>query len=172
VEARTRNRENGRRTVFQTNEHIHVIVIRYTAQPLAAAEMIMTLAEPLGCRMPFTFDVPAVPVVEGQARSTEHVCLNGWLIRPCAYTLAVLADDATALMPVDTAPGIIYLNCIAIVMRVSERIAAANVVLSACGRAQAGFSDGKLHRRTRLVQRSDRCGSVRLAAVCDENAVS
>ena len=122
--------------------------------------------------MPFTFDVPAVPVVEGQVRSTEHVCLNGWLIRPCAYTLAVLADDATALMPVDTAPGIIYLNCIAIVMRVSERIAAANVVLSACGRAQAGFSDGKLHRRTRLVQRSDRCGSVRLAAVCDENAVS
>lgn len=84
------------RTAFQTNEWIDVSVVRSGPQALAATDLQLSLTGKDRSAVTTTFAVPAVPVRGNAARATEHLHVNGWLLRPGAYTVAVAADGATA----------------------------------------------------------------------------
>ncbi len=84
------------RTAFQTNEWIDVSVVRSAPEKLAASDLKLTLTGKDGGAVTATFAVPAVPVRSGQARATEHLHVNGWLLRPGKYTVEVTSDEATA----------------------------------------------------------------------------
>src|SRR5262249_21282057 len=84
------------RTAYQTNEWIDVAVVRSTAQGLAGSDLKLTLTGKDGSAVTTTFAVPAVPVRGPEARATEHLHVNGWLLRPGKYTLEVASDGATA----------------------------------------------------------------------------
>jgi hypothetical protein len=89
------------RTAYQTNEWIDVSVLRQATQPLSGGDLTLHAAGADGSRLSFTFPVPAVPVEKGTARRTEHLHLDGRLLRPGHYTLEASADDATAKAEVD-----------------------------------------------------------------------
>ena len=84
------------RTAYQTNEIIDLSVVRADTQPLAAGNLVLTVTGDDASAMHFTFPVKAVGVVGNDARTTEHLHLNGWLLRPEGYTLQVDSDGATA----------------------------------------------------------------------------
>jgi len=84
------------RTSFQTNEWIDVSVVRSSPQPLAESKIVLTLSGLDGSRMSATFPARAVSLTGGDARATEHLHLNGRLIRPGKYTVDVTADGASA----------------------------------------------------------------------------
>ncbi|HUT01508.1 MAG TPA: hypothetical protein VM031_03575, partial [Phycisphaerae bacterium] len=84
------------RTAFQTNELIHLAVVRSGAEALSAGDLKLTVTGDDGSKLAFTLAVPAVPVVGKDARATEHVYLNGRLLRPGQYDVEVAADGATA----------------------------------------------------------------------------
>jgi len=84
------------RTSYQTNELIDISVVRSDAQALPAGVLTMTAASADGSQMTFTFPAQAVPVANGSARATENLHLNGWLLKPGAYTVTVNADGAAA----------------------------------------------------------------------------
>ena len=84
------------RAAYQTNEPIDLSVVRSDAQALAAGDLLLTVTGEDGSKLAFTFPVKAVPVVGNDARATEHLHLNGWLLRPGKYTLEVACDGATA----------------------------------------------------------------------------
>ena len=89
------------RTAYQTNEPIDVSVVRSDAQALPAADLAVILSSGDGSRMSFVFPVgPAVASGKG-ATATEHLHLNGWLLRPGHYTLTVTAHGATASTELD-----------------------------------------------------------------------
>src|SRR3954469_16376163 len=75
------------RTAYQTNEWIDVSVARTAAQALASSELKLTLTGKDGSVIATTFTTPAVPLVGKEARTTEHLHVNGWLLRPGRYTL-------------------------------------------------------------------------------------
>jgi len=74
------------RTVYQTNEWIDVSVVRSDAKPLAAGDLALTLNGGDGSVLTYTFPVKAA------ARSTEHLHINGALLRPGKYRVHVLVD--------------------------------------------------------------------------------
>ncbi|MBM4034331.1 MAG: hypothetical protein FJ291_21510, partial [Planctomycetes bacterium] len=86
------------RVAYQTNEAIGVSVVRSAKEALAAGELRLALAGPEGSRVTVVFPVtggtPVPPDTE--ARRTEHLHLNGWLLRPGRYTLEASCDGATA----------------------------------------------------------------------------
>lgn len=84
------------RTVYQTNERIDVSVIRSDSAALDAGNLALTLAADDASKMAFTFPVEAVAADKGEARRTEHLHLNGRLLRPGKYALDVAADGAVA----------------------------------------------------------------------------
>ncbi len=84
------------RTDYQTNERIDVSVVRSDAAALTAGTLQMSVAGADGSALNFTFPAKAVPLAGAAARATEHLHLNGWLLRPGAYTITVAADGATA----------------------------------------------------------------------------
>lgn len=84
------------RDAFQTNEVIDVSVVRTSSQALSAGDLQLKLAGADGSRLDFTFPVNAAEVQNGSARRTEHLHLNGWLLRPGSYILEVASDGATA----------------------------------------------------------------------------
>ena len=84
------------RTAYQTNEIIDLAVVRSDANALAAGDLVLTLSGADGSQLTFRFPVKAVPVAGNDASTTEHVQLNGWLLRPGSYTILVAADGATA----------------------------------------------------------------------------
>ncbi len=83
------------RTAYQTNEIIEVSVVRSDVQPLTAGILIMTVTGDDASKMSFTFPVKAIPVVGTDARSTEKLSLNGWLLRPGGYTIDITCDGAS-----------------------------------------------------------------------------
>lgn len=89
------------RTAYQTNEWIDISVVRQGAQPLAAGDLILKATSAEGSQLEFVFPVPAVPVQGADARATEHVHLNGRLLRPGHYMLAAAADGASAKAEID-----------------------------------------------------------------------
>ena len=84
------------RTAYQTNEFIDLSVVRSDAQALAAGDLTLTLTGEDGSQMRLAFPLRAVPMVGNDARTTEHVRLNGWLLRPGRYTVEAAAHGATA----------------------------------------------------------------------------
>lgn len=84
------------RTAYATNEWIDVSVVRSDTAALPASELTLTVSGGDGSRMVFTFPGAAVPLVGPDARATEHLHLNGWLLRPQPYTLEVAENGATA----------------------------------------------------------------------------
>jgi hypothetical protein len=84
------------RTAYQTNESIYLAVVRSGDQALAEGELKLSLAGPDGSRLEFAFPVKAVPVQGNNAAATEHLHLNGWLLRPGKYAAEVAVDGATA----------------------------------------------------------------------------
>jgi hypothetical protein len=84
------------RTAFRTNEWIDVSVVRSSPQPLAESKIVLTLNGLDGSQLSATFPASAVKVTGGDARATEHLHLNGRLIRPGKYMVDVTADGASA----------------------------------------------------------------------------
>ena len=84
------------RTAYQTNETIDISVVRSDTQTLPAGELTMTVTGDTSGKLAFTFPLAAVAVVNGQARTTEHLHLNGWLMRPDKYTVDLTANGGAA----------------------------------------------------------------------------
>ena len=84
------------RTSYQTNETIDLSVVRSDTQALSAGTLTLNVQGADGSALTFNFPVKAVPVVGGSARVTEHLRLNGWLLRPGAYAIQATSDGATA----------------------------------------------------------------------------
>lgn len=80
------------RTAFQTNEWIDISVVRSAREALTAAQLILTLKGRDGSSVSATFAVPAVPLQGGEARGTDHFHVNGWMLRPGAYTVEAALD--------------------------------------------------------------------------------
>lgn len=84
------------RVAYQTNEQIDLAIVRSDTQALAAGNLLLTLNGEDGSKLTFTFPVNAVPLAGNDARTTEHLHLNGWLLRPGNYAVNVAVDGATA----------------------------------------------------------------------------
>lgn len=84
------------RTAYQTNETIRLAVVRSSAEALPAGDLVLSIASPNGSKLRFTFPVGAVPVAGKDARATEHLHLNAWLLRPGSYVAEAACDGATA----------------------------------------------------------------------------
>ena len=84
------------RTSYQTNETIDVSVVRSDTQALAAGTLTLTLTGEDGSKLTSNFPVKAMTMAGADARTTEHLHLNGWLLRPGNYTVQVDSDGATA----------------------------------------------------------------------------
>jgi len=84
------------RVAYQTNERIDVSVVRTAPTALPEAALSFTVTGEDASKLAFTFPLAAVPVVGADACATEHLHLNGALLRPGKYTLLVSAYDATA----------------------------------------------------------------------------
>lgn len=89
------------RTAYQTNEWIDVSVVRASLQPLPAGPLDLMLLGDDGSVGRFAFSLPAVPVVGQNARATEHLHLNGRLLRPGHYVVNVTADGVSARTAID-----------------------------------------------------------------------
>jgi hypothetical protein len=84
------------RKFYQTNERIDLAVTRSDAAGLAAGSLTLKVAGADRSALSFDFPVAAVAAANGQASAVEHLKLNGWLLRPGAYTVTVQADGASA----------------------------------------------------------------------------
>ena len=83
------------RVAYQTNEQIDLAVVRSDAQALLAGNLLLTVNGEDGSRLTFTFPVNAVPLLGNEARATEHLHLNGWLLRPGNYIVRAAVDGAS-----------------------------------------------------------------------------
>ncbi|MEI6518440.1 MAG: hypothetical protein WCO98_00105 [bacterium] len=84
------------RTAYQTNELIDISVVRSDVQALPAGLLTLTVTGDDASKMTFAFPVKAVLMAGADARNTEKLRLNGWLMRPGAYTVDVACDGAAA----------------------------------------------------------------------------
>jgi len=84
------------RSAYQTNETIAVCAAHANAQAAGPADMVMTLNTDDGGSMVFHFAVAGT--VE---KRTEHLHLNGAMLRPGKYTLVVEMDGGKASLPLE-----------------------------------------------------------------------
>ena len=89
------------RDAYQTNESIHLAVVRSSAEALPAGDLVLTVTGADGSRLAFTLAVPAVAVAGKNARTTEHLYLNGRLLRPGRYRVRVAGDGGSAETTID-----------------------------------------------------------------------
>jgi hypothetical protein len=87
------------RVAYQTNEWIDVSVVRTAADGLREGTLALSLTGPDGGKLNFTF--AARPASGSPAVATEHLHLNGALLRPGKYRLDVAGDGATATTPLE-----------------------------------------------------------------------
>jgi len=80
------------RVAYQTNELIDVSVVRTAAEAMPAGDLTLTLTGADAGKVVVTFPLKAATA----AGSTEHLHLNGWLLRPGAYTVDVAYNGAAA----------------------------------------------------------------------------
>jgi hypothetical protein len=78
------------RAAYQTNEAIELAVVRNGAA-LPAGTLALTLAGDDGSRMSFAF-----PVGKGEGKATEHLRLDGRLLRPGRYSVEASIDGSKA----------------------------------------------------------------------------
>src|SRR5437773_2901244 len=79
------------RIAYQTNEMLDVSVVRSGAETLPSADLALTLTGEDGSKMSFAFPIAAAP-----GPTTEHLRVNGRLLRPGKYTLEAVAYGASA----------------------------------------------------------------------------
>src|SRR6185436_20269980 len=72
------------------NEAIELAVLR-SGPALAAGTLTLNVSGDDGSRMSFAF-----PIAKGEGRATEHLRLNGRLLRPARYTLEASVENAKA----------------------------------------------------------------------------
>ncbi|HWG03653.1 MAG TPA: hypothetical protein VG271_01440, partial [Beijerinckiaceae bacterium] len=89
------------RVAYQTNEWIDVSVVRSDAAAIPAGNLTLTVSGDDASKMVFTFPVKAIAVEGTDARATEHLHLNGRLIRPGKYTIEASADGASATTSIE-----------------------------------------------------------------------
>ena len=89
------------RSAYQTNEWIDLSVVRSRAADLPAGELQLLVASADGSSLRFSFSLPAVAAINGTARATAHLHLNGFLLRPGEYNLQVQADGENAAVPIE-----------------------------------------------------------------------
>ncbi|OPZ28207.1 MAG: hypothetical protein BWZ02_01375 [Lentisphaerae bacterium ADurb.BinA184] len=95
------------RGAYQTNEFIDLAVVRAsTGEALAAGTLGLKVTGTDGSAMGFVFPARAVAAADGGAQAVEHLRLNGWLLRPGAYTVEVACDGATARADFDVYPHV------------------------------------------------------------------
>ena len=84
------------RATYQTNEDIDLSAVRSADRALSAGPLVLSVTGADGSKMTFVFPVGAVPIRGASARTTEHLHLDGWLLRPGRYSVDVASDGATA----------------------------------------------------------------------------
>src|SRR5205809_1936843 len=89
------------RAVYQTSEWIDVSVVRGGSEPLAAGDLTLSVSGADGSKLVFTFPVKAATVSNGKVQATEHLHLNGALLRPGKYIVEAAVDGAKALTSVE-----------------------------------------------------------------------
>lgn len=90
------------RTAYQTNEWIDVSVVRSSADAALPAENLsLNLASADGSDIKFAFPVRAAALEKPDARSTEHFHLDGRLLRPGTYTVAVESGGGSATQTIE-----------------------------------------------------------------------
>jgi len=89
------------RSAYQTNEDIHLAVIRSAAQAIPAGDLVVTLTGDDASKLAFTMAAPAVPLAGAEARTTEHVYVNARLLRPGHYAVEAAVDGETAKAELD-----------------------------------------------------------------------
>ena len=89
------------RTAYQTNEEIHLAILRSGEGPLPGGLLRLAVAGADGSRLTFALAAAPVKAIGADARATEHVRLNGRLLRPGHYTVEAAVDGATATAEVD-----------------------------------------------------------------------
>jgi hypothetical protein len=83
------------RVAYQTNEAVELAVVR-SGPALAAGTLTLNLAGDDGSKAACTF-----PLAKGEIRSTEHLRLNGRLLRPGRYTVEVSFEGAKAAREIE-----------------------------------------------------------------------
>jgi hypothetical protein len=89
------------RVAYQTNEPIAVSVVRSDAQALAPTVLSLTVAGKDGSKLDFAFPLPAVAVDGKTAGRTDHLSLDGRLLRPGKYTIEAAAHNASATAEIE-----------------------------------------------------------------------
>ncbi|MBN2475410.1 MAG: hypothetical protein JXB62_12435 [Pirellulales bacterium] len=84
------------RAAYQTNERIAVSVVRSDTEPLPATDLTMTVSGEDDSQLVFAFPLAAVAAEGDLARTTDHLSLNGRLLRPGKYTIEVAAHGAVS----------------------------------------------------------------------------
>ncbi|MBN1417657.1 MAG: PQQ-binding-like beta-propeller repeat protein [Planctomycetes bacterium] len=94
------------RTAYQTNEWIDVDVARSADGALPACDLTLALRGDDGSDLTFVFALPAVPVRGKDAGRTEHLHLDGRLLRPGRYAVEIACDGARASAEIEVATHI------------------------------------------------------------------
>ncbi len=97
------------RTAYQTNEAIDLAVVRSSVEALAAGNLTLSVAGADGSKMSFEFRVSGSELPNAKretpnakpARATEHLHLNGWLLRPGNYTVEAACDGTAASVAIE-----------------------------------------------------------------------
>ena len=84
------------RSAYQTNERIDLSVVRTNSGELGEGPLSLHLTSSEGSRLEFSFTAPKVAASGGKASRTEHLHLQGWLLRPGKYEVEVACDGTTA----------------------------------------------------------------------------
>src|SRR5438477_2394486 len=79
------------RSAYQTNEWIDLSVVRSEKGSLKKGDLTLTVSGADGSKLEYTFAVPGVDS-PNEARRTEHLHLNGWLLRPGKYAIEASCD--------------------------------------------------------------------------------
>ncbi len=89
------------RIAYQTNESIDLSVVRSSAEALPSETLSLKVTGADGSAMSFAFPVRAAALEKPDSRSTEHLHLNGRLLRPGAYSIGVACGAAQATAQID-----------------------------------------------------------------------
>src|SRR5205823_13008165 len=79
------------RNAYQTNEWIDLSVVRSEKGALKKGDLELIISGADGSKLEYTFAVPGVDS-PNEARRTEHLHLNGWLLRPGKYAIEASCD--------------------------------------------------------------------------------
>jgi hypothetical protein len=90
------------RSAYQTNEMIDVSVVRRDPAAIPAGELVLTITGlDDGSKATIVFPAKAIAVEGSDARATEHLHINGRLLRPGRYQIHVKVDARDVATTID-----------------------------------------------------------------------